>query len=115
MLYSPNKNGKTFTYHYLLSRDYPVFYVDFEEISSDTTHRIKDVLEYIELVFSTQASSSILFLDNLASLCKVVTKDLNRQHEFIASRVLSRQLVKFIDLYCQQTCILVVQNPENVD
>lgn len=106
---SPNKNGKTFLSVYLRHRQHrKLFYLDFEEISSDSSHRLKDVLEYLELVFQSQRG--IIFLDNVDAMCKVVAKDLHRQNEMISSRVLSRRLLQLIELYSEGSCILIAQN-----
>jgi SpoVK/Ycf46/Vps4 family AAA+-type ATPase len=98
---------------YLKNKGHQLFYIDFEEITADTNHRLKDVLDYLELIF--QSDPGIIFMDNIDSICKVVTKDLHRQAEMIASRVLTRNLIEFIELYAHESCILVAQNHENLD
>lgn len=111
---SPNKNGKTFLSSYLQHRHRTqLFYIDFEEFTTDSSYRLKDILEYLELVFQCQPCT--LFFDNIDAMCKLVAKDLHRQNEMVASKVFSRKLIQFVELYASSSCILVAQNHENLD
>lgn len=69
MLASPNKNGKTFLSLYLQQHcNKNLFYIDLSDISLDSSSRLKDILDYLELIFQTYCNH-IIFIDNIDSIC----------------------------------------------
>ena len=91
MVASNNKNGKSLLNKVLNWKGIKTFYMDFEEISNES-EKLKDILDYLELVFQ-QYSDRVIYIDNVHVLCKDIQSDLHRQNEMISSKVLARHLI----------------------